>query len=137
MDLGLAHGAGRDEVVERGAHAGDRAGVRELEVVIEHEELRRVRRAVRLGGELRAVAEIKEGELLLPHVEDLLLRHNNLKTCLDHAKQIPRGDVRIATIYSVGMYELAPFLKKFIRTYPEIHIHHQYRQADIIYDLML
>src|SRR3990167_10114348 len=85
----------------------------------------------------RKVTLTKEGELLLPHVEDLLLRHDNLKTCLAHAKHIPVGDVRIATIYSIGMYELAPFLKKFIRTYPEIHIHHQYRQADLIYDLIL
>lgn len=85
----------------------------------------------------RKVAITKDGELLLPHVEDLLLRHDNLKTCLAQAKHIPVGDIRIATIYSVGMYELAPFLKKFIRTYPEIHIHLQYRQADVIYDLML
>src|SRR3990167_246151 len=85
----------------------------------------------------RKVSLTKEGELLLPHVEDLLLRHDKLKTCLAEAKHIPRGDIRIATIYSVEIYELSLFLKKFIRPYPEIHTHHQSRQADTIYDLLL
>ena len=83
------------------------------------------------------VAITKEGKLLLPHVEDLLVRYDNLKTRVAQTKHIPAGDIRIATVYSVGMYELASFLKKFIRTYPEIHIHLQYRRADIIYDLIL
>lgn len=85
----------------------------------------------------RKVAITKEGELLLPHVEDLLLRHDNLKAHLAQTKQIPVGNVRIVTVYSVGMYELAPFLKKFIRTYPNIHIELQYRRAGVIYDLIL
>ena len=48
-----------------------------------------------------------------------------------------KGDVRIATIYSIGMYELSPLLKRFISAYPEIHVHLQYRQAEVIYDLIL
>ncbi|MBI4431664.1 MAG: LysR family transcriptional regulator [Candidatus Omnitrophica bacterium] len=85
----------------------------------------------------RRVTLTKEGSLLLPYVEDLLIHCENLKLRVAEARQIPRGDIRIATIYSVGMYELAPFLKKFIRTYPEIHVHLQYRRADIVYDLVL
>jgi len=85
----------------------------------------------------RKVTLTKEGELLLPHVEDLLLRHDHLKAHLAQAKQIPAGSVRVATVYSVGMYELAPFLKKFIRAYPDIHTELQYRRADLIYDLIL
>lgn len=85
----------------------------------------------------RRVELTREGELLLPYVEEILLKCENLKTLVGQSQGIPRGDVRIATIYSVGMYELAPYLKRFIRKYPEIHVHLQYRRSDIVYDLIL
>lgn len=85
----------------------------------------------------RKVELTKEGELLLPYVEEILLKCENLKTLIGQSQGIPRGDIRIATIYSVGMYELAPSLKRFIRKYPEIHVHLQYRRSDIVYDLLL
>lgn len=79
----------------------------------------------------------KEGEALLPQVEDILEKCMGLKTRIADLKSLPKGDIRIATIYSIGIYELAPVLKKFIRRYPEIHVHLQYRRSDIIYDLVL
>lgn len=85
----------------------------------------------------RKVTLTRDGELLLPHVEDLLLRCVNLKTLVAQSKGMPKGDVRIATVYSIGMYELTPFLKKFIHTYPEIYVRLQYRRAQIVYDLVL
>src|SRR3989338_6318615 len=85
----------------------------------------------------RKVTLTRDGELLLPHVEDLLLRYENIKTFVAKTKAITKGDVRIATIYSVGMYELSPILKKFISSYPDVHLHLQYRPAEMIYDLIL
>ncbi|MBI2167019.1 MAG: LysR family transcriptional regulator [Candidatus Omnitrophica bacterium] len=85
----------------------------------------------------RKVKLTHEGELLLPHVEEVLLKCGNLKTLISRLSGIPKGDIRIATVYSIGMYELAPALKQFIRTYPDIHVHLQYRRSDIIYDLLL
>lgn len=78
-----------------------------------------------------------EGKLLLPCVEDILSKCEHLTMLVNHAKGIPKGEVHVATIYSIGMYELAPFLKKFIRAYPEIHIHLQYRRSEIVRDLVL
>lgn len=85
----------------------------------------------------RKVTLTREGELLLPHAEEILLKCENLKTLVAPSRQTPSGDVRIATIHSIGMYELAPSLKRFMRTYPEIHVHLQYRRVEIIYDLLL
>src|SRR3989338_8967004 len=85
----------------------------------------------------RKVALTKDGELLLPHVQELLLKCENLKTLAAQRKHIKKGDIRLATIHSIGIYELAPVLKKFMRTYPDIHIHLQYFRSDIIYDHVL
>lgn len=85
----------------------------------------------------RKVRLTPQGESLLPHVEDLLVRCDNLKTLTQRTKRIASGDIRIATIPSIGEYEFTPFLKKFMRAWPDIQIHLQYRRADIIYDLVL
>ena len=85
----------------------------------------------------RKVSLTQEGEFLLPHAEELLLKCENLKTLISKSKGIAKGDIRIATVYSIGMYELAPTLKRFIRMYPDIHVHLQYRRSDIVYDLLL
>lgn len=84
----------------------------------------------------RKVALTKIGELLLPHAEDILSRVGDLKSLVAQTQNIISGDLRIGTIYSIGMYELAPPLKKFMRAYPEIHIHLQYERSDILYDLL-
>ncbi|MBI4970982.1 MAG: LysR family transcriptional regulator [Candidatus Omnitrophica bacterium] len=85
----------------------------------------------------RKVSLTKEGEFLLPYVEDLLTRIGNLKSHLSNKTKTLKGNVKIATVYSIGIYELAANLKKFIRAYPDIYIHLQYSRSDLIYDLIL
>ena len=84
----------------------------------------------------RSVALTREGTLLLEHAEEILRRCENLKTLIMHYKHAPKGQVRIGTIYSVGMYELTPILKKFIRSYPQINVHLQYLRSSAIYGLV-
>ena len=85
----------------------------------------------------RRVLLTREGELLLPRVEELLEQFENLKSFVAKLKNVKKGNVRVATIHSVGIYELTPILKKFIRTYPDVQIHLQYRPAQVIYDLVV
>lgn len=79
----------------------------------------------------------REGGFLLPVAENILQQCENIKTRLKDFKQAPIGEVRVATIYSIGVYELTPFLKTFIRTYPQINIQLQYLRSDVIHDLVL
>ena len=85
----------------------------------------------------RKVSLTKDGEHLLPYAQEVLLKCENLKTRAMRYKNIVKGDLRITTIYSIGIYELAPLLKKFMRSYPDIHLHLQYNGASAIYDLVL
>lgn len=43
------------------------------------------------------------------------------------------GSVRVAAIYSVGLYELNPFVKKFLKVHPDIEVQVEYSRANKIY----
>jgi len=43
------------------------------------------------------------------------------------------GSVKVATIYSVGLYELNPSVKKFLRNHPDIDVQIEYSRANKIY----
>lgn len=68
--------------------------------------------------------------------------HNILESCeeIEHyAKNTtgkPTGSLRIATVHSVGIYGLSPYLKDFIHSYPLIHLHLEYRNSDVIYEMV-
>jgi DNA-binding transcriptional LysR family regulator len=44
------------------------------------------------------------------------------------------GSVRVATVYSVGLYGLPAFIKQFIRSYPEVNIHLEYSRPNKVYE---
>jgi DNA-binding transcriptional LysR family regulator len=44
------------------------------------------------------------------------------------------GQVRVATIYSVGLHELSPVVKKFIKSYPQVNIHIEYSRTNKVYE---
>ena len=43
------------------------------------------------------------------------------------------GTVRIETIYSIGLYELASHTKTFMQQYPQVDLHIEYRRSDRIH----
>jgi LysR family transcriptional regulator, transcriptional activator of the cysJI operon len=47
------------------------------------------------------------------------------------------GTIRVATIYSVGLHDLPPYIKKFLKTYPTVHVHVEYRRANQVYEDVL
>ena len=46
---------------------------------------------------------------------------------------LPLGSSRLATVHSIGLYELPASLKEFIRRYPEVQIHIEYKMSDQVY----
>ena len=47
------------------------------------------------------------------------------------------GTIRVATIYSGGLHDLPPYLKKFLKAYPTVNIHVEYRRSNQVYDDVL
>lgn len=56
---------------------------------------------------------------------------------LQEIKDIISGTIRVATIYSIGLHDLPPYLKKFLRGFPTVNVHVEYRRANQVYDDVL
>ena len=65
---------------------------------------------------------------------DILERYNALSEELKNLSNIVSGQVRIATIYSVGLHEFSDIVKKYIQAYPQANIHIEYSRANKVYD---
>jgi DNA-binding transcriptional LysR family regulator len=56
---------------------------------------------------------------------------------LQELKDIISGTIRVATIYSIGLHDLPAYIKKFMRSYPTVNVHVEYRRANQVYDDVL
>ena len=65
---------------------------------------------------------------------EILERWDSLGEEMAGMSNIITGQVRLATIYSVGIHELSPFLKQFIKTYPQVNLHLEYSRPNKVYD---
>lgn len=74
-----------------------------------------------------------DGEFILGDVKEILRLCEGLKTKSGYSQGVLEGKIRIAAIHSVGMYEIGDFLSSFMRAFPRVHIHLEYRRADEIY----
>ena len=52
-------------------------------------------------------------------------------------KDIISGTIRVATIYSIGLHDLPPYLKKFLKLFPTVNVHVEYRRANQVYEDVL
>ena len=56
---------------------------------------------------------------------------------LQELKDIISGTIRVATIYSIGLHDLPPYIKRFMKSYPTVNIHVEYRRANQVYEDVL
>ncbi|MEW6130364.1 MAG: LysR family transcriptional regulator [Acidobacteriota bacterium] len=65
---------------------------------------------------------------------EILDRYNALEEELKTLGNLVSGQVRVATIYSVGLHEISPIVKNFIKNYPQANLHIEYSRANKVYD---
>ena len=58
----------------------------------------------------------------------------DLHSKLQEIKDIISGTIRVATIYSIGLHDLPPYIKRFLKDYPTVHVHVEYRRANQVYE---
>jgi LysR family transcriptional regulator, transcriptional activator of the cysJI operon len=44
------------------------------------------------------------------------------------------GGLNISTVYSIGLHDLPPYLKKFIKQFPGVNVHVEYRRSNQVYE---
>ncbi len=78
-----------------------------------------------------------EGEVLYEYSKQILQTHQSLHSKLQEIKEIISGNIRVATIYSIGLHVLPPYLKKFLKGYPTVNVHVEYRRPNQVYEDVL
>src|SRR5437879_6567175 len=76
----------------------------------------------------------REGQVLYDYSKQVLSTYNALHKKLQEIKDIISGTVRVSTIYSIGLHDLPPYLKKYLKTYPTVNVHVEYRRANQVYE---
>ena len=72
------------------------------------------------------------GEALYEASREIIQRHREMDESLQALSHSVAGTVRVATVYSVGLYELSSPLKKYLRTFPEAEVHLEYSRVNKI-----
>jgi DNA-binding transcriptional LysR family regulator len=75
-----------------------------------------------------------EGDLLYEHSRQILETYAGLQAKLKETSGVVSGTIRLATVYSIGLHDLPPYLKKFLKSYPGANVHVEYRHARQIYE---
>jgi len=79
----------------------------------------------------------REGQVLYDYSKQIIQTYESLHSKLQELKDIISGTIRVATIYSIGLHDLPPYIKKFMKSYPTVNIHVEYRRANQVYDDVL
>jgi DNA-binding transcriptional LysR family regulator len=79
----------------------------------------------------------REGQVLYDYSKQIIQSYESLHSKLQELKDIISGTIRVATIYSIGLHDLPAYVKKFMRSYPTVNIHVEYRRANQVYEDVL
>ena len=79
----------------------------------------------------------REGQVLYEYSKQIIQTYDSLFNRLQEIKDIISGMIRVSTIYSIGLHDLPPYLKKFLKAYPTVNVHVEYRRSNQVYDDVL
>lgn len=79
----------------------------------------------------------REGQVLYDYAKQMIQTYESLQSKLQEIKDVISGTIRIATIYSIGLHDLPPYLKKYLKTFPTVNVHVEYRRANQVYEDVL
>src|SRR5438105_188852 len=79
----------------------------------------------------------REGQVLYDYSKQMIALYDGLHSRLQEIKDIISGTIRIATIYSIGLHDLPPYIKRFLKSYPTVNVHVEYRRSNQVYEDVL
>ena len=78
-----------------------------------------------------------EGEVFYNYSKAILQSYDSLQSQLQGIKQVFSGNIRVSSVYSIGLHELPPCIKQFLKDYPQVNVRVEYRRANEVYDDVL
>jgi DNA-binding transcriptional LysR family regulator len=79
----------------------------------------------------------REGQRVYDAAKEMLHTYEKLLSELQELKKVISGTIRISTIYSIGLHELPPFIKKFLHDFPSVNVRVEYRRSNLVYEDIL
>src|SRR5438445_783940 len=79
----------------------------------------------------------REGQVLYEYSKQIIQTFEALHSRLQEIKDIISGTIRVSAIYSIGLHDLPPYMKRFLKSYPTVHVHVEYRRANQVYEDVL
>lgn len=79
----------------------------------------------------------REGNKIYESAKDILHLYDKLNSELQEMKKVISGTIQLSTIYSIGLHELPPYIKKFMQEFPSVNVRVEYRRANLVYEDVL
>lgn len=76
----------------------------------------------------------REGQALYEFSKQTVQNYDSLLHRIQEIKNIVSGSIKVSTIYSIGLHELPPYLKQFLRSHPTVNVAVEYRRASQVYE---
>jgi DNA-binding transcriptional LysR family regulator len=76
----------------------------------------------------------REGDMLYQASKEIIAQFDSLQHQFNEMRNIVSGNIRIATVYSIGLHELPPYLKRFLKEFPNVNVHVEYRRSNQVYE---
>jgi LysR family transcriptional regulator, transcriptional activator of the cysJI operon len=92
----------------------------------------------RFGGRLlergarRTVMLTETGRQVYAECKEIVARFRTLEERLRQPTSAVAGVVKLATVYSIGLHELPPYVTRFMRAHPQVKVHVEYSRTDRI-----
>ena len=74
------------------------------------------------------------GEILYQVSKEIVQRYHDMEARLQALANVIAGTVRVATVHSIGLYELSAQIKRYLKAYPQVHLHLEYSRSGRIYE---
>jgi LysR family transcriptional regulator, transcriptional activator of the cysJI operon len=79
----------------------------------------------------------REGGVVYDFSKRIIQSFDALQYKFQEIKDLISGNIQVATVYSIGLHDLPPYLKKFLKAYPTVNVHVEYRRSNQVYEDVL
>src|SRR5664279_1557954 len=78
-----------------------------------------------------------EGEVFYDYSKRILQTCDALHSKLQEIEDVISGNIRLATVYSIGLHVLPPYVTTFLKRYPTVNVHVEYKRDNQVYENVL
>jgi DNA-binding transcriptional LysR family regulator len=82
-------------------------------------------------------APTEAGKMLYTEFKEIVERFGAIESRLSAKSEVMAGTIRVAAVYSIGLHELPPYIKTFMKAHPQVRIHIEYSRTDKVYEACL